>query len=474
MKWDTNYYSNKITKKIIELNYLNYLLKTVDIMKIAIVIGTRPEIIKMAPVIDEIEKRSIEFVLIHTGQHYDHEMSDQFFLDLELPKPNYNIGVGSGSHAEQTANMMKGIEEVLVSEKPDILLVQGDTNAVLAGALVASKLHIPVGHVEAGLRSFDKTMPEEINRMVADVCSELYYVPTEESAVNLIAEGINPKKVIITGNTIVDACLRNLKIAEKTSDVLSEIFSEISDDAKILTLTMHRAENVDNPERLKNIAQALMEMDDVTIIFPVHPRTMKNLKEFGLYSEIMETNHIKLIKPVGYLDFLLLLSKSFMVMTDSGGIQEEAITLNVPCMTLRYNTERPETVSAGGNILVGSDKEKILETATMILQDKDIREKMQNAPNPYGDGKSSQKILDVTLNRHDEGNLLLEAPDSVMDSFKREMLQLKTDITVAEFEKQNDALIRMVYHHNEPCFPHDDLNLKEKFILYDKYLLTSN
>ena len=191
-------------------------------MKIAIVIGTRPEIIKMAPVIDEINKRNLDYVLIHTGQHYDHEMSDQFFLDLELPTPDYNIGVGSGSHGEQTAEMMKGIEKVFVDEKPDLVMVQGDTNAVLAGAIVASKLHIPVGHVEAGLRSFDKTMPEEINRMAADVCSQLYYVPTEESAVNLIVEGINPKNVIITGNTVVDACLRNLKIAQNKSDILSQ------------------------------------------------------------------------------------------------------------------------------------------------------------------------------------------------------------------------------------------------------------
>jgi UDP-N-acetylglucosamine 2-epimerase (non-hydrolysing) len=435
-------------------------------MKIAIVIGTRPEIIKMASVIDEIEKRSINFTLIHTGQHYDHEMSDQFFLDLELPKPHYNIGVGSGSHAEQTSNMMKGIEEVLIAEKPDILMVQGDTNAVLAGSLVASKLHIPVGHVEAGLRSFDKTMPEEINRMVADVCSHLYYVPTEESAVNLVVEGINPKKVIITGNTVVDACLRNLKIAEKTSDILSKI----PENEKILTLTMHRAENVDNPERLRNIAEALIEMDDVTIIFPVHPRTLKNLKEFGLHSKLIEKDHIKIIKPIGYLDFLLLLSKSLMVLTDSGGIQEEAITLNVPCMTLRYNTERPETVTAGGNILVGSDKQKILHIARKIIGDNDVREKMKKAMNPYGDGKSSKRILDATLNEYKLGKLTISPPENLMNGFNREMIHINEEITVSEFESKKNALIRVVYDQDGPEFPHEDLNLKEKFILCDKYL----
>ncbi|MCE7698708.1 MAG: UDP-N-acetylglucosamine 2-epimerase (non-hydrolyzing), partial [Methanobacterium paludis] len=211
-------------------------------MKIAVIIGTRPEIIKMAPVIDEIDKRGIDYILIHTGQHYDYEMSHQFFIDLELKKPDFNIGVGSGSHGKQTAVMIKKIEDVLVAEKPDLVLVQGDTNAVLAGAVAASKLHIAVGHVEAGLRSYDKTMPEEINRQVADVASKLYFVPTEETALNLLFEGLNPHEIFITGNTIVDACIRNLKIAEKSSKALSDLDL----DGDVLTLTMHRAENVDD------------------------------------------------------------------------------------------------------------------------------------------------------------------------------------------------------------------------------------
>lgn len=262
-------------------------------MKIAVVLGTRPEIIKMAPVIDEIRRRGLEFTLIHTGQHYDHEMSDQFFIDLELPSPHHNIGAGSGSHGEMTAEMLRGIEEVLAEEEPDIVMVQGDTNAVLAGALAAVKLHIPVGHVEAGLRSFDRTMPEEINRMVADACSKLYYVPTEESGINLLMEGADPDNVFITGNTVVDACLRNIEIASRSSEVLSGF----QDDEKLVVLTLHRAENVDNPERLRSIIEAVLELREFRIVFPVHPRTRKNLEEQGLYRKLMEADHVSIHKP---------------------------------------------------------------------------------------------------------------------------------------------------------------------------------
>jgi UDP-N-acetylglucosamine 2-epimerase (non-hydrolysing) len=433
-------------------------------MKIAVVIGTRPEIIKMAPVIDEMEKRNIDYILIHTGQHYDHEMSDQFFIDLELRKPDFNIGVGSGSHGNQTATMIKGIEAVLIAEKPDIVLVQGDTNAVLSGALVASKLHIPVGHVEAGLRSYDKSMPEEINRGIADVCSRLYFVPTEESAINLLFEGISPKDIFITGNTIVDTCMRNLKIAEK-----SEMSSKFDFKGEILTLTMHRAENVDNRERLQNIVDALIELDDVTVVFPVHPRTVKTLKEFDMFEKLEKADHIELIKPVGYLDFLLLLSKSKFVMTDSGGIQEEAITLNVPCMTLRYNTERPETVKAGGNILVGAEKDKIAGTVKEILNNRDLYDNMSMAKNPYGDGNSSEGIIDAILNLYNADKLKITVPEDIMKNRTRELLEIKEDISVKEFEKKNESpLVKIVFEEGNAKFPYEDLNLKGKVILIDR------
>ena len=438
-------------------------------MKIATILGTRPEIIKMAPIIDEISKRGIDQIVLHTGQHYDKEMSDNFFRDLEIPSPDYNINVGSASHGKQTGLMMKGIEEVLVSEKPDIVLVQGDTNAVLAGALVASKLHIAVGHVEAGLRSFDMTMPEEINRRVADVASSMYFVPTVESAINLLAEGFSRRNLIITGNTVVDACFRHLEIAKKRGieeESLSRLDIENMDN--ILTLTMHRAENVDDRKRVTSIIEALKELDQMNIIFPIHPRTKNTLQEFGLFDELDSLEHVHIIKPIGYLDFLQLTSASTLILTDSGGLQEEAITLDVPALTLRYNTERPETVTSGGNILVGSDKDAILEYVGRILSDEEFRDRMKNAPNPYGQGDSAKLTVDAIQDYYEKGLLDIKAPEDIMSSFSRKMALIDEDITVREFETKNDALIHMAYDGDEMRFPADDLNLNGMMITYDE------
>ena len=438
-------------------------------MKIATILGTRPEIIKMAPIIDEIAKRGIDQIVLHTGQHYDKEMSDNFFRDLEIPSPDYNINVGSASHGKQTGLMMKGIEEVLVSEKPDIVLVQGDTNAVLAGALVASKLHIAVGHVEAGLRSFDMTMPEEINRRVADVASSMYFVPTVESAINLLAEGFSRRNLIVTGNTVVDACFRHLEIAKKRGieeESLSRLDIENMDN--ILTLTMHRAENVDDRKRVTSIIEALKELDQMKIIFPIHPRTKNTLQEFGLFDELDSLEHVHIIKPIGYLDFLQLTSASTLILTDSGGLQEEAITLDVPALTLRYNTERPETVTSGGNILVGSDKDAILEYVDRILSDEEFRDRMKNAPNPYGQGDSAKLTVDAIQEYYEKGLLDIKAPEDIMSSFSRKMALIDEDITVREFETKNDALIHMAYDGDEMRFPADDLNLNGMMITYDE------
>ena len=434
-------------------------------MKIAFIIGTRPEIIKMSPLIDEVDKRGINYILIHTGQHYDFEMSQQFFVDLELKEPDYNIGVGSDSHGKQTATMMEGLEEVLLSEKPDIVLVQGDTNAVLAGALVASKLHIAVGHVEAGLRSYDKTMPEEINRMVADVCTSMFFVPTEETAVNLLFEGISPGDIFITGNTVVDACHRNLKIATKSSNIMSKL--EL--DGDILSLTLHRAENVDDRDRLENIIDALLAIKGLKIVFPVHPRTVKTLKEFGMYSKLEKAPHIQMIKPIGYLDFLILQSHSKMMITDSGGIQEEAITLNVPCLTLRYNTERPETVHAGGNILVGADKDKIIENVSQILNVDDIYRKMKDAPNPYGDGNASGKILDAILESYNTGELEIKPPEEIVGEHSKQLISVVEKVSVEEFENKNPkSTLIIVFEDGKARYPYPDLSLEGKTILISR------
>ena len=438
-------------------------------MKIATILGTRPEIIKMAPIIDEISKRDIDQIVLHTGQHYDAEMSDNFFKDLDIRTPDYNIHVGSGTHGKQTGLMMQRIEEVLLEEKPDIVLVQGDTNAVLAGALVASKLHIPIGHVEAGLRSFDMTMPEEVNRRVADVSSLMYFVPTVESAINLLAEGVSRKNLFVTGNTVVDACFRHLELA-KEKGISEQSLKELNIDEmdNILTLTMHRAENVDVKERVVNIIDALKQLDDMNIIFPIHPRTKNTLEKFGLFEELNNLEHVHIIKPLGYLDFLYLTSVSTLILTDSGGLQEEAITLDVPALTLRYNTERPETVTAGGNILVGSDKDAILENARKILDDEEFANKMRNAVNPYGQGESAKLTVDAIEDYYSKGLLNIESPEHIMDSFSRKMMTMSEDISVSEFEENENALVHMVYDGEKMVFPADDLNLNGIVFTYDK------
>ncbi len=434
-------------------------------MKIAFIVGTRPEIIKMSPLIDEVKKKGLDYILIHTGQHYDQEMSQQFFTDLELPHPDYNIGVGSTSQGKQTAVMLEGIEQILLNETPDIILVEGDTNAVMAGAIASSKLHLPLGHVEAGLRSFDKTMPEEINRMIADVCSNLFFVPTEESAINLIFEGINPHNIHITGNTIVDACLRNLKIAEKNSKLISKL--DLREN--ILTLTIHRAENVDDPERLKNITDALLELNEFTIIFPVHPRTRKNLVKFGFYDSLEKAKHIQLINPMGYLDFLILLFYSKLVLTDSGGIQEEAITLNIPCITLRYNTERPETVTAGGNILVGSNKKVIIDNVRRIISDSELYQKMSTVPNPYGNGETSEKIVEIILKSYSDGKLIIKPSEEFISHDGWYLQKIGENINVSEYETKNHSLIRIVFDEDEVKYPHPLISLKDKTVIIDRF-----
>ncbi len=360
-------------------------------MKLSIILGTRPEIIKLSPIIRALEKTNIDWHIIHTNQHYSENMDKIFFEELNLPKPKYNLNIGSGTHGEQTGKMLIKIEKVLLKEKPNVVIVQGDTNTVLAGALVASKLKIDVAHVEAGLRSFDKNMPEEINRVLTDHISSYLFAPTEKAKDNLLNEGIEENKIFVVGNTIVDATLQNLKIAEKNTFV-REFFENITNMEDYFLLTLHRAENVDNEERLKNIIDGIIKVIDIfdkTIIFPIHPRTKKRLEEFNLLEKLKSNKKIKIIEPVGYLEFLMLEKNAELILTDSGGVQEEACILKIPCITLRDNTERPETVEVGANILVGDNKEKLINGVEIMLN------KERNWENPFGDGKSGERIIKI-------------------------------------------------------------------------------
>jgi UDP-N-acetylglucosamine 2-epimerase (non-hydrolysing) len=351
---------------------------------ISIVLGTRPEIIKMAPIIRACIKRRVDFSIIHTGQHYSYSMDRIFFEELKLPVPQYHLEVGSGNHGEQTGKIMAGVERVYMDERPDIVLVQGDTNTVMAAALASSKLHIPVGHVEAGLRSFDRKMPEEINRVVADHVSSLLFAPTEVSKRYLLNEGIDEKNIFITGNTVVDAVYQHLEIARRDTKILNVM--NMSKNTYFL-VTAHRAENVDVKEELNGIITGLnriQEKYNLPVIFPIHPRTRKMMDEFGL-----STGKITITEPVGYLDFLNLEENARLILTDSGGLQEEACILNVPCVTLRENTERPETIDVGANVLSGTDPDEIEKKCTIMM------EVSGGWENPYGDGTAGERIVEI-------------------------------------------------------------------------------
>lgn len=358
-------------------------------MMIGIILGTRPEIIKMSPVIRYCQENNVGFFILHTGQHYSYEMDKVFFEDLHLPLPQYNLDVGSKSHAEQTATMMVGIDNVLSREKPDVVLVQGDTNTVLAGALAASKSHmgpsskpVKIGHVEAGLRSFDRSMPEEINRVITDHLSDFLFAPTETSKNNLLREGIDAQKIFVTGNTIVDAVLQNLELSRRKSDPLKHL--GIS-PKKYFLVTLHRQENVDSKERLKGILESLAKIHkkyQIPLIFPIHPRTEKMIASFNLVLE-----GVNLIKPLGFLDFLRLEADARLILTDSGGVQEEACILKVPCVTIRDSTERPETIDVGANFLAGFEGDAIIDAVAEMF------DKPATWINPFGDGLAGKRIV---------------------------------------------------------------------------------
>ena len=351
-------------------------------MHILHVVGARPNFMKAAPVISALRQRpNVTQTLVHTGQHYDKNMSDVFFEQLGIPTPDVNLEVGSGTHAQQTAEVMSRFEPVVLAKKPDLVLVYGDVNSTMAAAVVCSKLLIPVGHVEAGLRSFDRTMPEEINRLITDQLADWLFTPSEDGDRNLHSEGIRPDKVHRVGNVMIDSLVRLLPMAMKCE---ANGFPP-----RYALVTLHRPSNVDDCQVLRRILECMVGVSaELGVVFPVHPRTRQRIREFGI-----ETRNLHLLEPMPYVDFLALQARAAVVITDSGGIQEEATYLGVPCLTLRCNTERPITVELGTNILVGDDTAKLRSELSKIL----VGNAKKGTIPPLWDGRASERIADILV-----------------------------------------------------------------------------
>lgn len=363
--------------------------------KIISVVGARPNFMKVAPLHRSLKKYKdkIRHLICHTGQHYDGKMSKIFFEDLDLPQPDFYLGVGSGSHAEQTAKIMIEFEKVLLAEKPDLIIVVGDVNSTIACGLVASKLNIKTAHVEAGLRSFDRTMPEEINRILTDSISDFLFVSEESGLVNLKKEGVDESKVFFVGNVMIDSLIHHLPKAG-SSDIMREYKLEPS---KFILVTLHRPSNVDSEEFIKELHLLFNKLSEKRkILFPIHPRTKKNFLNFGFKSE---NNNIMLTDPIGYIDFLSLTKNAELIITDSGGIQEESTYLDIQCITVRNNTERPVTVNVGTNHLTGRDLKKVEEVALNILNGNKKRGKIPE----LWDGKTADRIAEILVKKiHDK------------------------------------------------------------------------
>ncbi|HQU82463.1 MAG TPA: UDP-N-acetylglucosamine 2-epimerase (non-hydrolyzing) [Pyrinomonadaceae bacterium] len=359
-------------------------------LKILNIVGARPNFMKIAPIVREMRRRENEFLplIVHTGQHYDEAMSDSFFRDLGIPKPDFHLEVGSHSHAVQTAKIMMAFEPIVLAEKPDWVLVVGDVNSTIACALVCAKLGVKIAHVEAGLRSRDRTMPEEINRILTDSISDLLLTTSQDADENLKHEGVADDKIKFVGNVMIDSLFYNLEKSKesKTRENLDLVGKQYA------VLTLHRPSNVDEKEVFSGLLEALISISEkLPIIFPVHPRTRGNIEKFGFAEKVANAN-IKLIEPLGYLDFMNLYSGAKLVLTDSGGLQEETTALSIPCLTLRENTERPITIEMGTNILVGTNPEKIKQAAFAILESADKKD--AKIP-PLWDGRAAERICDA-------------------------------------------------------------------------------
>ncbi len=363
--------------------------------KVHLIVGARPNFMKMAPLYKEFKNYSdlFDVKLIHTGQHYDEKMSKLFFDDLGMPQPDEYLQVGSGSHAQQTAKIMEKYEEVLLKDKPNLVIVCGDVNSTIACALDAVKLHIPVSHLEAGLRSYDKRMPEEINRLTTDVISDFLLIPSEDARENLHKEGVADEKIYFVGNIMIDSLVEHKQKAEE-STILQDL--GIVDD-KYALITLHRPSNVDDFEGLSVIINAFEEIaNKIKLVFPVHPRTIKNIEKFNLKEKVESISNLKLTEPVGYLDFMKLQMNANFILTDSGGIQEESTFFNIPCLTLRENTERPITITLGSNQLVKLTTQDIILKANEIINGK-IK---KGVIPPLWDGKTAVRIVELFIDKY--------------------------------------------------------------------------
>ena len=348
-------------------------------MHILHIVGARPNFMKAAPVMRALQQRGTKQTLVHTGQHYDANMSEVFFSQLQMPAPDVNLEVGSGSHARQTAEIMTRLESVVLERKPDVVAVYGDVNSTLAGALVCAKLLVPVAHIEAGLRSFDRTMPEEINRVVTDRLSDWLFTPSEDAGTNLQQEGVAEDKIFLVGNVMIDSLLRLLPLAAKTDSPVPA--------GRYALVTLHRPANVDSGNALGSILEELLQLSaQLTVVFPVHPRTRQRISDLG-----MDLGRLHLLDPLPYMEFLALEQRAAVVITDSGGVQEETTYLRVPCLTLRANTERPVTVTQGTNVVVGNDREKLRLELGKIL-DGNFK---AGQPPPLWDGHAAERIAEV-------------------------------------------------------------------------------
>jgi UDP-N-acetylglucosamine 2-epimerase (non-hydrolysing) len=362
------------------------------LIKLHLIVGARPNFMKMAPLYRELSlySENYESLIIHTGQHYDEKMSKLFFNDLDMPKPAAYLNVGSGSHGKQTAMIMERYEDLLLAgDKPDLVIVAGDVNSTIACALVAKKLYIPVAHLEAGLRSYDDRMPEEINRVLTDRISDILLTPSLDANKNLEKEGIKPDKIYFVGNIMIDSLLANKEKAE-TSNIFYQLNMLPKESYALVTL--HRPSNVDEYNSLKMLLMALSEISGkIKIIFPMHPRTKKNIYELGLSSILNTSSNLIITEPLGYLDFLKLEMNAKFILTDSGGIQEESTYFGIPCLTLRENTERPITITEGTNQIVDLNVESIVNSATDIIEGKNKKGKIPK----YWDGKTAARIVKV-------------------------------------------------------------------------------